>query len=91
MQLFHDYTAKCYYKFMHGNDSYEEEDETFAAKLSKYRPFIWLFISCFYFLFFFVKLWCRFQYGIQKKHAQLFSLILEFILDVKYLFFFCAL
>lgn len=36
MQLFLDYTAETYSKFMQGDDTYEDEDEMFLTKLSKY-------------------------------------------------------
>lgn len=35
LQLFLDYTAETYSKFMHGEDVFEEEEEAFLTKLSK--------------------------------------------------------
>lgn len=34
-QLFVDYTAETYSKFMQGDDTFEDEDETFLIKLSE--------------------------------------------------------
>lgn len=34
-KLFQDYTAESYFKFMHNNDTFEEEDDVFTAKLRK--------------------------------------------------------
>ena len=34
-QLFHEYTAETYQKFIQGTDTFEDEDETFVNKLSE--------------------------------------------------------
>lgn len=36
VQLFLDYTAETYSKFMQGEDSFEDEDELFLSKLSEH-------------------------------------------------------
>ncbi len=36
VQLFLDYTAETYCKFMQGDDTFEHEDEAFITKLSKH-------------------------------------------------------
>lgn len=36
VQLFLDYTAETYSKFMQGEDTFDDEDETFLTKLSKH-------------------------------------------------------
>lgn len=36
LQLFLDYMAETYSKFMHGEDVFEDEDEAFLTKLSKH-------------------------------------------------------
>lgn len=36
VQLFLDYTAETYSKFMQGDDTFEEEDDSFLTKLSKH-------------------------------------------------------
>ena len=36
VQLFLDYTAATYSKFMQGDDTFEDEDEAFLTKLSKH-------------------------------------------------------
>lgn len=36
VQLFLDYTAETYSKFMQGEDTFEDEDELFLSKLSEY-------------------------------------------------------
>lgn len=44
VQLFFDYTADAYAKFMQGNDTFEEDDEAFITKLSKQSVYFYLFI-----------------------------------------------
>lgn len=41
VQLFVDYTAETYSKFMQGDDTFEDEDETFLIKLSKQDVPLW--------------------------------------------------
>ena len=40
-QLFVDYTAETYSKFMQGDDTFEDEDETFLIKLSELGVPLW--------------------------------------------------
>lgn len=37
VQLFLDFTAETYSKFMQGEDTFEDEDEAFLTKLSKHN------------------------------------------------------
>lgn len=39
-----DYTAECYFKFMHNSDTFHDEDEAFTAKLSKQRTFVYVYL-----------------------------------------------
>lgn len=45
VQLFVDYTAETYSKFMQGDDTFEDEDESFLTKLSKHSISIKLVLS----------------------------------------------
>lgn len=45
LQLFLDYTAETYSKFMQGDDTFEDEDESFLTKLSKHSISLWSFNS----------------------------------------------